>query len=225
MWSPLLQGRTVVVVPTRSTQNVEQFIDILEEFGIQRLYLVTTLLRNILSVLSLHEKAERRLTQLKTWEVTGENVGRDVALAFFDYFQDGQTFSNFYGATEMMDTIIYECFCSRQDVLDKSFNGKIPIGRPIDNNWAMITNERLHQVNEGEMGILYVSGHGLADGYISAKAGGGFIWDPVGPVLSRFKTVYKTGDYVTISNGRLYFEGRLDSQLKVGFVYKLSSQV
>ena len=128
IWSPLLCGKQLVIFPTKVTQNVERFIENLEKFSIGRIFVVTSLVRNILAFLNLRKGDKRQLQSVRIWECSAETVTKDVLLAFYQYFPAGTVISNFYGSTEMMD-VTFESFTCSEDVMKSLLNEKIPIGR------------------------------------------------------------------------------------------------
>ena len=212
IWSPLLSGKKVVIFPTKVTQNVEDFVNKLEEFKIGRVFVVTSLVRNILAFCRLN-KQKKRLQFVKIWDCSAEPVTKEILLSFFDYFPQDHMISNFYGSTEIMD-VTYETFKSKENVLDVSMDDKIPIGYPVDNTKAYIFDDNLQPVNEGNIGNLYIASRNLGAGYVGAKEGG-FLTNPHCEAMDDYKILYKTGDFAINKNSRLYFEGRADSQVKI----------
>ena len=89
IWSPLLCGKTLIIFPTKVTQNVEKFIDNLDKHKIGRIFVVTSLVRNILAYLKLKGGDKKRLTSVKIWECSAEAVTRDVLDSFYQYFPSG----------------------------------------------------------------------------------------------------------------------------------------
>ena len=85
----------------------------------------------------------------------------------------------------------------------------------MDNSRAYVLDDGLQPVGERQVGSLYVSSRNLGRGYVGDKQGS-FLKNhlndsgEVDHIL-----LYKTGDYVQVNQGRLYYEGRLDSQVKV----------
>ena len=169
IWSPLLCGKKLVIFPTKITQNVEQFVQSLEDHKIGRVFVVTSLIRSILAYASL-DKSKKRLASVKMWDCSAEPVTRDLLLSFFNYFPQGHMISNFYGSTEMMD-VTFETFKSGNDVLDSIYNEKIPIGYPVDNTKAFVLDSDMKPVAAGQIGHLYIASRNLGDGYVGAKKG------------------------------------------------------
>jgi amino acid adenylation domain-containing protein len=92
--------------------------------------------------------------------------------------------------------------------------GPVPIGTPINGTYIRLLDEDMKPVNDGDIGMLYAGGLGLASGYLGdgRQASSNFITDPqeLGSIL------YRTGDLARRRpDGNLDFVGRLDRQVKI----------
>ena len=93
-------------------------------------------------------------------------------------------------------------------------SGPVPIGVPIRGTYIRLLDDDMKPVAEGEVGMLYAGGLGLASGYLgdarhSAKQ---FVADP----LHVGATLYQTGDLARRRpDGNLDFIGRRDRQIKI----------
>ena len=92
--------------------------------------------------------------------------------------------------------------------------GPVPIGTPIHGTYVRVLDDALQPVADGEIGMLFAGGLGVASGYIDAQLSAtAFVPDP----FHTGATLYRTGDLVRRRpDGNLDFIGRRDRQLKIG---------
>ncbi len=92
--------------------------------------------------------------------------------------------------------------------------GPVPIGVPIRGTYVRLLDDDMKPVAEGEVGMLYAGGLGLASGYLgdARHSATQFVADP----LHVGATLYQTGDLARRRpDGNLDFMGRRDRQIKI----------
>nr|AQX14441.1 EM5400 NRPS scaffold [Agrobacterium radiobacter] len=139
--------------------------------------------------------------------VGGAALAKDVADRALDLLNPAQL-ENHYGPTEA--SILTTTFTV---VADTKYKG-VPIGKPISNTYVYILDEFLEPVPIGVLGELYISGKGVADGYINQPelTLSRFVPDPWRPGES----LYRTGDFCRwLSDGNIDYVGRQDFQVKI----------
>ncbi|MEW1552354.1 AMP-binding protein, partial [Streptomyces tsukubensis] len=90
-----------------------------------------------------------------------------------------------------------------------------PIGTPLTNKHAYILDHHLQPVPPGTTGELYLTGHGIAHGYLTqpTTTATRFTPNPYGPPGTR---LYRTGDQAHWdTHGNLHYTGRTDTQIKI----------
>ncbi|MCI3928031.1 non-ribosomal peptide synthetase [Streptomyces sp. AN091965] len=122
----------------------------------------------------------------------------------------GVTLHDVYGPTEVSVYATCRPMSAAHEVREP-----IPIGRFLDHRSGHVLDERLRPVAAGEPGELYLTGPGLARGYLGRRAltAERFLADPFGQPGAR---MYRTGDLVAWTpDGELDFRGRADAQVKI----------
>ncbi|WP_345205266.1 non-ribosomal peptide synthetase, partial [Streptomyces lavendulae] len=120
------------------------------------------------------------------------------------------TITNGYGPAESMGFTTTHTIAPTAEV-----QGPLPIGRPLTNKHAYVLDARLRPSPPGTTGELYLSGDGLAHGYLAqpTTTATHFIPNPYGPPGSR---LYRTGDQAHWdTHGNLHYTGRTDTQIKI----------
>ncbi|MCP4414818.1 MAG: amino acid adenylation domain-containing protein, partial [Gammaproteobacteria bacterium] len=207
IFGPLSQGIQLVIIPEQIVKDVPLLIKGLETHQVTRITLVPSLLR---ALLEWEPNIQDRLPKLKTWITSGETLSVELARYFQQEFPKS-ILLNLYGSTEVMgDASWHEVRQLKKDAV------KVAIGRPIDNTEIFILDSYLQPVPVGVTGELYVSGVGLAQGYLNNKelTAEKFISNPFSDGSG--SRLFKTGDLAHyLENGDIQYDGRIDHQVKI----------
>ncbi len=210
MFGPLLQGIPVVIMPDEVAKDADRLVQELEAHGVSRLVLVPSLLRVMLTLPGVG----RRLRSIKLWVTSGEALSPELSCSFRQIFPHTQLL-NLYGSSEV------SADCAWYDTGECSPE-KVAIGRPISNNELYILDADQRITSGRVAGELYVSGTGLARGYLgnSILTAERFVPNPFGPLGSR---MFRSGDVARRrADGACEFLGRTDDQVKIrGFRVEL----
>jgi len=169
---------------------------------------------HLLSLPSLYaflfqEAKPEQLISLRTVIVAGEPCPTELVQRHYQLHSETPLF-NEYGPTE--GTVWSSVYYSHSQQTRK----QVSIGCPITNTQIYILDSHLRPVPIGVSGEVYISGDGLARGYLNQPAltSEKFIPNPFGdrPGIR----LYKTGDLACyLSDGNIEFLGRLDHQVKI----------
>ncbi|WP_460068185.1 amino acid adenylation domain-containing protein [Streptomyces sp. YKOK-I1] len=209
LWVPLLNGGRVVVAPPGQVDGAV-LARMVAEHGVTAAFL-TSALFNL--VADEHPKAFAGMRTV--W--TGGDAASAAAMGRVLEACPGITVGNGYGPTETTTFAVTDLVRTPEDI------GTVPpIGLPLDNMGAYVLDAGLRLVPPGTVGELYVSGSGLARGYVGRPdlTAERFVACPYGEPGER---MYRTGDLVRRRrDGRLEFVGRADLQVKIrGFRIEL----
>ncbi|HYO55831.1 non-ribosomal peptide synthetase [Archangium sp.] len=201
IFSTLLTGAHLVLAPREAIMPGPPLHALLEEKGVTAVTLTPSALAPL---------EPERLKGLRTVVSAGEACTPELARRW----KEGRLFINAYGPTETT-------VCA---TLNREVDAQRPtIGRPLPNVQVYVLDERLQPVPVGVAGHLYVSGVGVARGYLGRPdlTAERFLPHPFGAEPGA--RLYRTGDLARyLSNGELEFLGRADQQVKLrGFRIEL----
>ena len=161
------------------------------------------------SHLALLQGRNLSTSAIKTMIVGGEDLRVQLAKSTASNFPRDLKIYNEYGPTEATVGCIVSEFNSI-----KHTGTSVPIGKPIDNMQAFVLDSFKNLVPKGVIGELYISGTGLAQGYVNADemTASKFVDHPF---ITNSK-MYRTGDLSRINAaGNFEYLGRIDDQVKL----------
>ncbi len=202
---PLLSGATVIIAGDLKTLGAVEFWALLERQKVTHLNSVPSFLDSILDALPpTHRIALKRL-MLGGEPLSGTLVAR------LQRALPGLEVVNMYGPTEACIDATFHVASPADSSL-----AVLPIGRPLPNYRAYILDRGLEPVGVGVVGELYLSGLGLARGYVNAPelTAERFLADPFSATPGA--RMYRTGDRACWrADGCIEFLGRVDQQVKI----------
>ncbi|MFI0816198.1 amino acid adenylation domain-containing protein [Streptomyces sp. NPDC021098] len=202
LWVPLLTGGEIVVAPPGRT-DLGVLRDAIAAHGVTGLWLTAGLFA------ALAEEDPDCLAGVRqVW--TGGDVVAPEAVRRVRAARRAPAVVNGYGPTETT------VFATRHPVDHLPGHlASVPIGGPLDGTGVHLLDDALRPVPPGVTGEVYLSGTGLARGYLGARrrTAERFVACPSGPPGAR---MYRTGDLARWNPDRtLDFVGRADSQVKL----------
>ncbi|RZU53268.1 non-ribosomal peptide synthase protein (TIGR01720 family)/amino acid adenylation domain-containing protein [Krasilnikovia cinnamomea] len=202
LWATLLQGGEVVVAPPGDTDPAV-IRALVARYDISRMW-ITAGLFDLLA-----EDDPAALARLDQVWTGGDVVSPESVHRFLTACPDTRLF-NGYGPCEA--TVFTTCHPITSAA---ELQRAVPIGRPISGKNVYVLDTALRLVPVGVVGELYVSGAGLARGYVGRPGvtAERFVADPF---AGDGRRMYRTGDLVRWrEDGQLEFVGRSDAQVKI----------
>ncbi|SFR98129.1 non-ribosomal peptide synthetase [Anaeromicropila populeti] len=213
IWGALLYGGKLVVVPYEVSRMADKFYHLVLQEQVTVLNQTPTAFYQFINA---DEKYRKELS-LRYVVFGGEALNPQKLSRWYEYHLDSMPkLINMYGITETTVHVTYRA-------LNKSDASKADsvIGIPIPDLEVFILDQNLNKVLDGQCGELYISGSGLARGYLNREelTKERFIRSP----FDKAKRLYKTGDLARmLPTGDLEYLGRCDLQVKIrGFRIEL----
>ncbi|MEN8220810.1 MAG: amino acid adenylation domain-containing protein, partial [Pseudomonadota bacterium] len=200
LYVPLISGSKIVIY--REESNNLPILQVIEDNLVDIIKLTP-------SHLSLIKEMNLSNSKLKKFIVGGEDLKTSLAKTISDAFGGNVEIYNEFGPTET----VVGCMCYRFNP-DEDVDSSVSIGKPADNVQIYLLDETLNPVPIGIAGEIYVSGDGVARGYLNRQdlTAERFIPNP----FSLGKTMYRTGDRaIWQSADNMQLLGRTDNQVKI----------
>jgi len=206
----ILSGSKLVILPQGLERDIPSTIKAIKDYKITTIHFVPSVFSIFLNYLENNKKYINDVKSLSKIFFSGEVLYKNQILKFNRLTRNNNIgLHNLYGPTEAtVDVTYFNC----KNILDSE---TIPIGLPIDNTYIYLLDKNKKQVDIEENGEVYISGVGVARGYLNNKklTEEKFIPDPYRPG----KTMYATGDIAKrLSDGNILYLDRIDNQIKIG---------
>lgn len=200
IFTPLISGNKIIIY--ENDENEFVLYKILRENK-------STVVKLTPAHLTLLKDIDNSDSNIKRFIVGGEDLKVSLAKEVYNRFGKNIEIFNEYGPTET----VVGCMIHKYD--EKKDDGiSVPIGYPADNVQIYILDNELNTVPTGLVGELYVSGDGVARGYLNREelTSERFIQNP----FIKGKKMYKTGDTARyLANGVIEYVARVDNQIKI----------
>lgn len=204
MYGALLFGGKLIIVPELTAKDTTEFMSLIENTG------VTVLNQTPSAFINLMEIANNRKTNLNLRYIIfgGEALLPKCLEKWYHQYPTIQ-FINMYGITETTVHVTYKKI-EKIDIDNNISN----IGKCIPTLSAYILNEFKMPQPIGVIGELFVSGSGLAKGYLNRPelTAEKFVPNP----FAADELMYSSGDLVRwLPSGDIEYIGRKDDQVKI----------
>jgi amino acid adenylation domain-containing protein len=207
MFAALLRGGKVNIYGRLQVMELRSHIAELDAHKVTVMQTVPSYLNEFLEDLEQRDQSTP-LSSLRYLITAGEELGAALAARWFRLVPHARI-ANCYGPTECADNISIHIMQSGDG------KSRVPVGRPLANTQLHVVNEQQQLCPQGILGEIWVSGPGVAAGYIGAAAtlsAKVFMPDP----FAKGRWLYKTGDLGRWNEeGVLEFHGRADRQVKL----------
>ena len=145
------------------------------------------------------------LPQIRRFWFCGETLANETAAQLLDRFPNAEVW-NTYGPTEAT-VATTSILCTREVIAQ---HAPLPVGYVMPGTRIAIMDEKRAEVAEGERGEIVIIGPNVSPGYLgradlTEKAF--FATDGT--------RAYRTGDWGRTRGGLIFFEGRMDGQIKL----------
>lgn len=208
---PLTIGARTVVPEQGEFLNLEHTVAVIAAHGITITDFVPAIFNMMVAMVESDSAVLGRLRSLRHLVVGGEEIN-PRAVHRLRALLPGLGVTNGYGPSEASIGMVFHA-------VEHTDGDHVPLGRPIDNCFAVVVDETLTPVPVGGVGEIVIAGACLGTGYLGDpdRTAEVFVDNPFPEIPGG--RLYRTGDLGYHDDaGRLCFVGRRDQQVKIGGV-------
>jgi amino acid adenylation domain-containing protein/thioester reductase-like protein len=211
MW-PLTTGGRTVLPQAGEFLNLHQTVDTIAQHQVTATDFVSSVFNALVALVDGDLAAQGKLASLRYLIVGSEEINARAVHRMRAMLPDA-AITNGYGPTETAIGMVFHR-------VSDADGDMIPIGKPIDNCYVAVLGEDGDPLPQGTVGEIAIGGACVGAGYHGDRAATEKAF-----VLNRFGDripgdhLYLSGDFGFLDDqGRLFFSGRKDFQVKVGGV-------
>lgn len=197
---PLLYGSTLVLCTEEELRQAHLLAELIDRYDVKFIQFTPARMRVMMDSAAFRDAMARHIEKIM---LGGEPIPESLLRLLKKYFN--ARIVNAYGPTE---ATVYSSF------MDLTHTNHVTIGHPICNMRMYVLDKSRRPVPVGVLGEGYISGVGVAAGYLNREELNKktFLPDPFWPG----HTMYKTGDVcVFLEDGDVEMCGRVDHQIKI----------
>ncbi len=213
IWGALLYGGKLFIPTKKELLDTPYLFELMDKHGVSVFNQTPSAFYNFISVA---KNKNRLLSSLRYVIFGGEALNPVQIKPWYEIYDENKPkLINMYGITETTVHTTYKTI--QQNKISERSN----IGNKLSDLKTYILDENLNPVPKGITGELYISGAGLARGYLNKEelTKERFIPNPFvneDDKINGYTRMYKTGDLVRVlEKNNLEYIGRSDFQVKI----------
>ncbi len=207
LW-PLTTGGRTVVPEQGEFLDLERTVEVIHRHRVTVTDFVPAILGMLVALLEAEPAAVAKVASLRHLVVGGEEI-IPHAVHRLRELVPGLEITNGYGPSETAIGMVFHRIAGTE-------GDRIPLGRPIDNCYAVVADDRLTPLPPGRTGEILVGGACVGAGYLDEPARTRQVFVPNPYPRIPGARLYRTGDLGWFDEaGLLRFAGRRDRQTKV----------
>jgi D-alanine--poly(phosphoribitol) ligase subunit 1 len=202
LYLSLVNGGTLFSITKEEVANLKKLYEALGRSGV-----TTWVSTPSFAQMCLIERGftEAMVPTLRRFLFCGETLAPETASQLLERFPNA-TLWNTYGPTEA--TVATTSIQVTREVLERY--SPLPVGRAMSGTRVFVCAEDGQPAQEGERGEILIAGPNVSPGYLGREDLTSKVFFNEAPART-----YRTGDWGRERDGLVFFEGRMDGQVKV----------
>jgi fengycin family lipopeptide synthetase D len=207
LFTPLFAGSKLLIIPEEIYRDIIKLFEYLERTRVSFVEIVVSAVATYLNFIRENKNRKMSLKNLRFLWITAEKLYPDLVNNFYKQYPKIKLI-NAYGQPECCGMTLY------YRVPYNLKTTEVFIGKPTLNHQAYILDSNRKLLPIGMTGELYISGDGLALGYLNKPNLTRMVFLP--HPFKKGERIYKTGDRVKMHpDGNIEYVGRVDDQIKI----------